>query len=302
MATLAELFIESLGDAPRPASDLAALDAALARAIDDARARWPGVDVAPELYVRHLASRVPDDTAAATALAGLETADLYLACACARGVARAIELFDAHHFADLAIALRRLRLDDAVLDEVKQQLRVQLFVPDGDELPDIALYAGRGELRLWVRSTGVRAALKLLRRDRRLDPDGDDALAEVAADVDDPLLVHLKQTYAAEFKAAFGEAVAALTPRQRNLLRHHLVDALSIDEVGRIYRVHRATAARWVAGAREELMATTLRLLRGRLAIAPADLESIVRLVRSQLDLSIHRVLGARERQGSTTS
>lgn len=296
MATLAELFADTRGPA---AGDPAALEAALARALDLARARWPGVTLAPEIYVRHLAIHAPDEATAADPLAGLETTDLYLACACARGDVRAIEHFEAHHFADLAIALRKLRLADALLDEVKQQLRVQLFVGDGDELPDIALYAGRGELRLWVRSTGVRAALKHLRRDRHLLPDGDDALAEIATGVDDPLLVHLKQTYAAQFKAAFGEAVAALTPRQRNLLRHHLVDTLSIDEVGRIYRVHRATAARWVADAREQLMATTQKLLRARLAIAPAELESIVRLVRSQLDLSIHRVLGPAKTRGT---
>ena len=41
------------------------------------------------------------------------------------------------------------------------------------------------------------------------------------------------------------EAFAALESRERNLLRYALGDGLSVDAIGTLYRVHRATAARW---------------------------------------------------------
>ena len=295
MATLVEGFVDALG---RDATDRTVLAAVLDLSVREAQAAWPAVNLSAEIFIRHLASRIPErDEPPEVALEKLHMADLYLACACARGDTRAMEAFDARYFVDLGIALQQMRLAGDLLDEVKQQIRVQLFVTAGDEIPDIALYAGRGELRLWVRSIGVRAALKILRQGKHLRPDGQEALLTLSGSDDDLELAHLKEMSSAEFKAAFVEAVATLTTRQRNLLRHHLVDTLSIDEVGRIYRVHRATAARWIASARDELMTRTLRFLRARLDLGPSELESLVRLVRSQLDLSLYRVLGTEKRK-----
>lgn len=59
------------------------------------------------------------------------------------------------------------------------------------------------------------------------------------------------------FQLAFRDAVNALTSRERNLLRYHYLSDLSIDQIGTLYHVHRATAARWVAQARERLISDT---------------------------------------------
>lgn len=62
----------------------------------------------------------------------------------------------------------------------------------------------------------------------------------------DPELSHLKATFAAEFKFALTLAIDELSVRDRNLLRQSVLDGLTIDQLGKLYRVHRATAARWV--------------------------------------------------------
>jgi hypothetical protein len=49
--------------------------------------------------------------------------------------------------------------------------------------------------------------------------------------------------------------------RARNLLRQHVLDGLTIDELARLYRAHRATCARWLADARSELALHTRRHL-----------------------------------------
>ena len=59
--------------------------------------------------------------------------------------------------------------------------------------------------------------------------------------------------------------MATLDQRQRNVLQMNLVQGLSIDEVGRVYAVHRATAARWVSAAREQLVSQTRTRLAERL-------------------------------------
>ena len=67
-----------------------------------------------------------------------------------------------------------------------------------------------------------------------------------------PELELQKREHAAAFTAALREAAAALEPRLRAVLAMHFTEDLSIDQIGAVYAVHRATAARWVQRARDE--------------------------------------------------
>ncbi|MBZ0236411.1 MAG: helix-turn-helix domain-containing protein, partial [Deltaproteobacteria bacterium] len=109
----------------------------------------------------------------------------------------------------------------------------------------------------------------------------------------DPELALLKARYAGELEAALRRAGEALTERERALLRLAFVDGLNVDQVGDVYGVHRATAARWIARARTRVFELTRDDLRARLALTPTEFESVVRLVRSQVELSLTRLFGA---------
>ena len=76
-------------------------------------------------------------------------------------------------------------------------------------------------------------------------------------------------------------------------MRIHYLDGMTLEETAVACGVSRATAARWLLRARQHILAETLRRMRETLRLSPAEVESIVRLVRSQLDVSIHRHLGA---------
>ena len=103
----------------------------------------------------------------------------------------------------------------------------------------------------------------------------------------DAELGFLKQHYAREFREAFDAALAALDVDQRNVLRLHFLDGLSIDQLGRTYGVHRATAARWVVRGRQALLAETRSRLRERWRMSEPELDSVLRQVRSQLDVTL---------------
>jgi RNA polymerase sigma-70 factor (ECF subfamily) len=107
----------------------------------------------------------------------------------------------------------------------------------------------------------------------------------------DPLLAGVKQRYRDEFRIAFGEAAAQLTDRERTLLRYRFVDDLSIDEIGALYRVHRATVARWIAAIRESLFEGTRTRLMARLELDEPEVDSVLRLIDSQLDVSTNAIL-----------
>ena len=201
---------------------------------------------------------------------------------------------------EVDIALARMRLPAARTSDVKQLVRQRLFVTDTPLVVGgvsfhgkIAEYAGRGDLRRWVRSVAVRTCLNELRRGKNeILTDDDQLIARLPVGGDDPELAYMKRTYAGEFKAAFAEALTQLGPREQTLLRYHHVDSLNIDEIGAIYRVHRVTAFRWLEKAKAQLVEATLTSLRTRLRVSAGELESVLRLIRSQVHLSLIRHLG----------
>jgi len=251
------------------------------------------VRLSDEAFLAHLGGRLPA-TAGAEALGEVQAADLYLACACAAGEPHALAAFEARFMRGLDPALARLRLPTAQVEEVKQVLRERLLVgratPDGAE-GSLAGYTGRGPLSGWLRVTAVRAALKLLKRARREEPAEDELISALPSGEEDPELQHLKGLYRREFKEAFEAAVRSLSSRERNLLRHHYADELNIDEIGLLYHVHRATVARWLSKARQHILAATRKLLIQKLNVPRAEYESIMRLIQSQLQVSLGSAL-----------
>lgn len=262
-----------------------------------ARSRWPGFDLPVDVFLPYLAERLkPGAEGLEGALRAVNASDLYLACGCAEGVPAALEAFDAAFLGDIDATVTSLRAPGALADEVKQLVRMKLFVAEPGARPRIGDYAGHGDLRTWFRVVAVRTLLSLLRKGQREIALADEEIFDLVAQVDDPGLALLKRRFRAELKTAFEEAVRSLGARPRNLLRQQLLDGLTIDDLGRLYRVHRVTAARWVKAAREQVGAETRRQLVERTGLSGDDLDQMIADIRSQLDLSLERVLASSRR------
>lgn len=262
------------------------LASALAEMSDAGRAAWPGVEVTPEDHAAFVASRA-GTLAEARAL---HAEDLYLACACAAGDALAIASFDRRFIADVPSFLRRVERSPAVLDEVSQALRDLLFVPRPPKPAKITEYSGRGALGSWLRVVALRTCFNLKRGDRHHE-DVDEAAPAAAILASNPEIALLRERSKAAFQEALREAFTVLDPADRTLLRLHFLDGLSIDRLGVVLQAHRATAARRLTHARQTLLDRTLTLLRARLRLSPQELESLIGVVRSQLDVSLHALL-----------
>lgn len=296
--SLVRPFLDAAPAAVRPALEsIADLDRRLWSLVAEGRAAWPDFAIDARQLVEFVARQLTSELADA-ALDGLRPADLYLACACARGAPGAIAAFDRDYMREVDIALSRMRVGDSRLKDVKQLVRQRLFVGGGTagaptSTGKISEYGGRGDLRRWVRSVAVRTCLNELRKGKReVLLDDDHLIAQHAISADDPEVEYMKRTYSNEFKAAFAEALGQLGPREQTLLRYHHVDGLNIDEIGAIYRVHRVTAFRWIEKAKEQLVKSTLETLRARLKLPASELESVLRMIRSQIHLSLVRHLG----------
>jgi RNA polymerase sigma-70 factor (ECF subfamily) len=236
---------------------------------------WPEIVVDPAAFARFLEERAAAEPRHA--------ADLYLAFACAGGNPTALTAFDRRYLADVETYLGGVNPSPELIDEVRQALREQLFL---GERPRITDYSGRGSLASWVRVAALRFASNVRRAAgtrKRLEGHSE----EPAALPVDPELALIRRRYSAQFERSLADSFALLDERDRNLLRLHLLDGLGIDELAPVFRVHRATVARWLQAARAQLKERVLELLRTNLRVSEMELASLARAIESHLEISL---------------
>lgn len=216
-------------------------------------------------------------------------ADLVLAWALGRGHPDALRRFDRELVPEIDAAARKIDRSPGFVDEVRQHARVRLLVGDGDAPPRITTYGARGPLRGWIAVAAQRIALNLKRDAKRTAPH--DVLTDVIDREPDPELRHLRTLYRSELREALEAALRALSDRARAVLRLRFVDGLELAQIARLYGVHESTASRWVSHAIDTVSADARRRLIDKLALSASSLDSVARMVASNLDLSISRLL-----------
>ncbi len=262
----------------------------------EAQEKWPSLAVTEDDFVPYWAGKLIGLEAPVEAFFRLRVPDLYLAFACGQGSERAQQAFHSKYAQSMRTALRRMRLDEALIDDILQVLLFRVLVSSPEREAKILSYGGRGALSGWLRVIAVRDARAVLQKQVRELPvsnveaftakslDGYSAILELA---DDPEFAYLKQHFRSEIKQIFPKALAKLSPKERNLLRLELLDGLHHQQIAKIYNVHRTTILRWLHQAEEQLMHHVHTMIKSNLQVGSTELESLLRVVRSQLSLSI---------------
>jgi RNA polymerase sigma-70 factor (ECF subfamily) len=260
------------------------LDAALEAALAAARAAWPAVAVGEARFAVQLARLIADDPAPVIALGQLQVAEVYLTVGCADGVAEALAVLERDYLPDLRATLSRMGLTASAIDETLQVVREELLVARPHAAPRILGYGGRGQLRGWLRSVAARTGLRTFRGPQTHEElDG-----EVHATAGDDLeLEYLKRTYGEVFRAAFRTAVAGLSADDRVLLKQRFRHQVTVEELGALHGVHAGTISRWVAAARDRLVAGTRTVMMRELGVQRAEVSSILRLIQSEMQISL---------------
>jgi RNA polymerase sigma-70 factor (ECF subfamily) len=297
--SLAGLLLERVPGEVRGRDDPGGLEEALAALLAAGRKAWPGVCLAAEELLPFIAARVSGAEDAGTLveqLARLRAADLYLACACARGDERATAHFRQRYYPEIARVLRRLAPDASLVEDVQQTVYLMTFVGEEHRGPRIDQYSGRGPLGRWLQVVATRTAQNLLRGEARTRPLPPSAVVELDSGdgAEDQELLQIKRLYRDDFNQAFAAALEQLSSRERNILRYRLQEGLGVGQIAELYRVHRLTVTRWFAAIRERLLHETREELRRRLGAGSDEVESLVRVLQSQIDASIRRHLAQR--------
>jgi RNA polymerase sigma-70 factor (ECF subfamily) len=249
---------------------------------DGARTRWPGVELTPERFARALGERVSVRQGLLDGLQRLRSADVFLACACLEHQPAALSAFEAECLGDLEPVLKTLRGPSTLVEDVQQRLRAELLVGDGK----LAEYGGLGELKRWVRAVALRAGLRILREARRGVPFEQDVVDALPLHPSDPELDYVKSVYRSEFKGALSEGLGALDAEDRALLRQYYFEGLSLSQLGTLHRLHFTSVSSRLAKARARVLAHVRRRLMAKLGLGRKELDSLMRVIRSRLEIS----------------
>jgi RNA polymerase sigma-70 factor, ECF subfamily len=286
--SLASAFWQEVQSPARSTIDLEALLGELAAT---GQAAWPTVALPAVALARHLGTLYDRDLPVDEWLRSVRIGELYLTCACACGLPEAIAELDRRFLAQAVKHIAHLRPSRAFADDVLSELRERLLVAPPGQRPRIAEYAGLGQLDGgWLRVVTTRVALDLL---RRCEPAaaGSAVGEQVDARAESPELGFIRSEYRALFQDCLTGAVKALPASERNLLRMHTVDGVTLEQLAQLFRVSRATVVRRLAAARKSVLDVMRTRVLERLTLAAGEFESLFGQLASQLDLSLSTVL-----------
>ena len=258
-------------------------DSEIAAAHCAAAKLWPDISVPLARYAEMLQS-------AGVATENLKQwgSDLYLACAAGAGDHAAVRLIEERFIARLPARIRRLGSATDKVRDILQTVRERLF---SGNLPRIRAYNGAGPLEQWIKVVAIRTAIDLHRTDQSI-PRIEGAWLETVAPPDrDAAALMMKVEYKRELEAAIRDLISQLSPRDRAILRLHVVEGVSIEKIAASYGVHRVTVARWVWTAGETLLDGLRGRFREKFGIVPCEFDSMARMARSQLSIDLARLL-----------
>lgn len=273
-------------------------ESVLAERLAEARAAYPWLtSVTDEAFVEHVTrTSMPGSDA----FSSLQAADVMLVLGSLARDPKCLRELDERIGQVVTSVLAKVgRSSDG--SDLKQRVfeRVLIGVEGGP--PKILQYAGRAPLTSWLRLVAVRLQINLARRDHS-DRHGSFDVEELACDfvAHDMELAMVRGTHADAFKKAFQRALSELEPRDRTILRLSVMEGSSIDEIGVIFRVHRATAARWLVQIRETLFERSRVHLTSHGDFGVTEFRELAGLLLSRLDVSLGRMLDDGTRAAST--
>lgn len=246
--------------------------------------RWPQLQLDGASFGAFLEERAVEGHG----LASLHVEDLFLAWACLNQQRDALSAFERFTRPLIALAVRR---DAKDTDELIHQVQIKLLVAEAARPPRLADYTGVGPLKAFVMVMAMRCLADSRRSDerRREDHIGDGwlELASIAGSNTGPESKLQWAELEPHAARAVNEAMAALSVRQRTVLRLHYVEGISAEALGRMYSVHRATTTRWLVDARERVLELVQQRLRATLDVSTASLASLNQTLVGGLELSL---------------
>jgi RNA polymerase sigma-70 factor (ECF subfamily) len=214
--------------------------------------------------------------------------DIYLACSCALGDPAAAAIFDRIYLTLVRPLNGAVPPTEDDLTELRQQLRIKLLVGASAK---IGQYRGQGTLLAWVQACATRTALNLRRGHFYRARSEATPLESLASQEPDPELVIASRQSRNALSAALHRCLSALSAKEKTLLQMFFVEAISMEQIGIIFGVHRATIARWIAVTRSRILDGVCQSVSEQLQASRSEVLGLMGLARSEIDLSVGSIL-----------
>jgi RNA polymerase sigma-70 factor, ECF subfamily len=223
-------------------------DAALMRVLDSliARANLPAIY--HQAFLVHLNRVVSSQAELVEVVAGFEAADFGIAVRALEGDAIAQTQIATVHLSRIPGWIARSHPNPTFADDVVQEVSSLLFAPKEGAASRLLGYSGRGPLGAFLRTVAIRTAQNMVRGKREVQDDQERDQAAPSARSPEVALAAAQGVKS--FTDMLRDAVIALSSSDRNLLRLHYVEGLTLEQVASHLKISRATAARHLARAR----------------------------------------------------
>ena len=246
--------------------------------IERALAAWPTLPVTRDQLVTRLATVIERCSPAPEAFDALRPDEQVLVAACLHGLPGAVDSLENAAFGGLRTVARRFT---GLLTEVElvQRVRTKLLVRGDRPEPLLATFMGATSLARWIRVVAVRIGLDAARSDGRRRA-RDRALPD-ALPQRDPEFYWMRQLYTDDFERVLAACLGALSSKDRNLLRAQVSHGMTLDDMARMWGVHRATIARWLRATRLQLIGAVRDGLRAETGLSESEVDSVIALIQS---------------------
>ncbi|HEY6333016.1 MAG TPA: sigma-70 family RNA polymerase sigma factor [Blastocatellia bacterium] len=207
-----------------------------------------------------LAIPLKDSEAAAAVseiLATLNSDDLCLAVACAKGDEVAWEDFFRDYRSYLTSIARGVTQDQGAAEQLADSTFAELYgLPKsgGARVSKFSFYSGRGSLKGWLRAVVYQLSADIYRKTGRFvqtEDAGDLERLPVARGPESGELGFAGEQYESAVSDSLRRALAQLEVRERLLFAHYYYDEMTLREIGKLFGVHEATVCRWLAKAQK---------------------------------------------------
>lgn len=216
--------------------------------------------------------------------ANLHLDDVRFAFDCAHGEPTALRQLKEEYLPLALASAAHLMRSAANREETSQRVLEKLIVSSPGKPCRLLQYTGKGALGAWLRMVAIRTATDVL-DSTRAGREAEGIFSSFVTARDPELeLIHTRDRPA--FDEALRRATEGLESKDRLVLRLYTVDNLTLDEIGRMHDVNRSTVWRWLAQARHRLLEAFRAELSRTLGLTSAEVESLLRVVQSRLDLS----------------
>jgi RNA polymerase sigma-70 factor (ECF subfamily) len=241
---------------------------------------WPSIELRSDELVEFMRRNAIDPNASAEILQ-----DVFLACACGHGEPTALRCFRERYFHVVAAAVRSFDSSQEFAGEIYQRLSEALFVRGPSTEAKIQGYKGQGPLAGFVRTAARRIGLRMSAAAARFQ--GEEALVQQFSQVSELDATLLKLQCRQAINRALCIALRQLPRRERLILRMNLVEKVSTTRIAAMYKVSQPTVSRWIQRSAQTIHETVKELVCDELDVDTRELESLLSLVRSQIEITI---------------